>query len=582
MRWLPRALSTLAVGLLAVAFLTAQAETPTGPEAARFSRHAVAADQGLASRAGAEVLAAGGNAADAAAATMLALGVVSPGSSGLGGGGFATYYRASDGALSFIDFRETAPGAATPDMFADPPENAPRGSKPSQYGGLATGVPGEPAGIEALLERFGSGEVTRATVAAPAIRYAREGYTVPPYLARLSGYFHAQMKRDPLMRRWFQDGADAFQPGQVNRNPELARTLETFVRQGAAPFYRGRIARAIVRANQAAGGRLSREDLAGYRGLFRDPLVAERLGHRIVTAPPPSAGGYTILAALAQLEGWLPPDERRLGGARLLHAFAESFKAPFWDRSAYFGDPDQVDVPIDALLADDRLAAMGARFSPTLALPLAYHQHPLPGSAAATVDPREGQGTSHLCVMDSEGNVASVTTTVNLPFGARYSAAGMIMNDEMDDFASEVGERNAFSLPGGAPNLPGPNKRPVSSMSPTIVLDAEGTPVMCVGASGGSRIITAVTQMIWHVLARGLDPAAAIREPRVHHQGVPDVLKTEEIRPPTPTVRDALAARGHALEESRSVAVSQLLVRRADGAIDAACDPAKGGAPAGE
>lgn len=572
----------LSLSLFGLALLTGQAETPTGPHAARFQHHAVAADQGLASRAGAEILAAGGNAADAAAATMLALGVVSPGSSGLGGGGFALYYRASDDSLSFVDFRETAPAASTPEMFADPPENAPRGSKPSQYGGLATGVPGEPAGIEALLERFGSGEVSRAEVAAPAIRYAEDGFTVPPYLARLSGYFQGQMKQDPVMRRWFEDGADAFRPGQVLRNPTLAQTLRRFGREGARPFYRGSIAAEIVRANRAAGGRMTRADLAGYQVAFREPLEGRRLGHRIATAPPPSAGGYTILASLAQLERWIPERQRRIGGAPWLHAVAESFKAPFWDRSAYFGDPDQVEVPLDRLLAEDRLTAMAKDFHPTLAIPAAGHRHPLPGLPAGTVDPREGQGTSHLCVMDAEGNVAAVTTTVNLPFGARYTAAGIVMNDEMDDFASEIGERNAFSLPGGAPNLPGPGKRPVSSMSPTIVFGDDGAPVLCVGASGGSRIITAITQTIWNVLARQLTVEDVLQEPRIHHQGIPDVLRTEELRPLPPEVRRELIARGHTLEESRNVAVIQLLHRDPAGGIAAGSDPAKGGVPAGD
>lgn len=554
-------------------------ETPTGPHAAVFERFAVAADQGLASRAGAEVLAAGGSAADAAAATMLALGVVSPGSSGLGGGGFATYWDAASETLTFLDFRETAPAAATPDMFADPPPDAPRGSKPSQYGGLASGVPGEPAGIEALLERFG--RLPRAQVVAPAIRYAEDGYTVPSYLARLSGYFAEQMKRDPLMRTWFRPGADAFVHGQVNRNPALARTLRTFARDGAAPFYRGRIARAIVAANRRAGGVFTREDLAGYRVVERAPLVRERVGHRVATAPPPSAGGYTVLAALGLLERWIPAARRGVGGDVLQHAVAESFKGPFWDRSAYFGDPDFVDVPLDALLDEARLDAMATAFHPALAVPSEAYQRPLPGVEAAPVDAREGQGTSHLCVMDADGNVAAVTTTVNLPFGARYSAAGIVLNDEMDDFASGVGVPNAFALPGGAPNLPGPGKRPVSSMSPTIVFDADGEAVMCVGASGGSRIITAVTQQLWNVLARDLLAADAIRVPRVHHQGEPDRLRVEEVRPVGQEARARLEARGHTLEETRNVAVTQLLVRRG-GAIHAGSDPAKGGVPAGE
>lgn len=573
-----RLLFTVLVALVAALSL---GQTPPRQPPGAFERYAVAADHALASRAGAELLAQGGNAADAAAATMLALGVVSPGSSGLGGGGFALYYDASEGTVTFLDFRERAPAAATPDMFEGQEETEGRGSLPSQYGGLATGVPGEPAGIDELIRRFGS--KSRAEIAAPAIRYAEEGFEVTPYIADLSGFFGEQMRRDPVMRRWFEGDATSLRAGQTLRMPELARTLREFARAGSEPFYRGRIAREIVRANRRNGGILTLADLRAYRVVERKPLEARRMRHRWVTAPPPSAGGYTMLASLAVLERWIPEERRNEAGVELFHAFAESWKGPFRDRAAYFGDPDHVDLPVDALLDDARMARRAARYRPTLAVPFEWYAMPLGRGDVAAAQP-DNPGTSHLCVVDPEGNVASITTTINLPFGARYTAAGMVMNDEMDDFASEVGEQNAFGLPGGAANLPGPGKRPISTMTPTIVFDEAGRPILCVGASGGSRIVTATQQVAWHTVVRGLELNEAVAFPRVHHQGEPNVLEVETDHPLDEETRAALRARGHVLEEVGHSAVVQAIRIRHDGGprLVAASDPRKGGRPAGE
>ena len=569
--------------MVALSLLLLGGLTMEGPQEA-YSEYAVATDHALASQAGAEILAAGGNAADAAAAAMLALGVVSPGSSGLGGGGFALYYDAESGETTFLDFRERAPAAATADMFEGQEPVEGRGSLPSQYGGKATGVPGEPAGIAELLERFGS--KPKGEIVAPAVRYAEDGFEVTPYIARLSSFFGEQMRRDDLMRTWFEGDATALRGGQTIRNPELARTLRDFGRQGARPFYRGRIAREIVRANREHGGIMTMRDLRDYEVVEREPLEARRVGFRWVTAPPPSAGGYTMLGSLGLLERWIPAARREQAGPELMHAFAESWKGPFWDRASYFGDPDHVDVPVAALLDDERIARRATQYRPTLAIPFEWYATPLPRETERAEQP-DNPGTSHLCVVDSEGNVASITTTVNLPFGARYTAAGMVMNDEMDDFASEVGEQNAFGLPGGAPNLPGPGKRPVSTMSPTIVFDEGGRPVLCVGAAGGSRIVTATQQVAWHALVRGLDAAEALSFPRVHHQGEPDTLRVETERPLPADVVEALRARGHTIEEVGHSAVVQLIRIRHDGSGEgprfvAVSDPRKGGRPAGE
>jgi gamma-glutamyltranspeptidase/glutathione hydrolase len=466
-------------------------------------------------------------------------------------------------------------------MYAD---NEPQGgpaSKKSQLGGLAAGVPGEPAGIAELVSRFGDKPLSVA--AAPATRLAQEGFEAHEALARMSVAFAEHLRRDPVMRGWIAEGEEGITAGQRIRQPQLARTLREFGARGAPAIYGGRVARAIVAASRRNGGIITLEDLADYEVVEREPLSANLLGHRWVTAPPPSAGGYTMLASLALLDRWIPESRRQDGDAALFHALAESWKGPFWDRASYFGDPDHVNVPIDALLEEERIARRADVYRRQTATHADLYALPLPETPAGPPSPPEEHGTSHLCVVDEEGNVAAITTTVNLPFGARFTAAGMVMNDEMDDFASAVGEANAFGLPGGAPNLPGPGHRPVSTMSPTIVFDGDG-PVLCIGASGGSRIVTATEQVAWHTLVRGLDPYEALNHPRVHHQGYPNQLRIEETNPQPETVVEGLRARGHAIEVHRHSAVVQLVRIQRDGSprLIAVSDPRKGGQPAGE
>ncbi|MDH5490698.1 MAG: gamma-glutamyltransferase [Myxococcales bacterium] len=582
-RWRPGARALLAIPWLLLLLAPGPADPPDLPSRdplwfGTYARHAVAADHAEASAAGLELLREGGNAADAAAATMLALGVANPASSGLGGGGFALYYRASDRSLTFLDFRERAPGAASAEMYRDAPELGGPMSGASQLGGLATAVPGEAAGIAALVERFGALPLARSVQ--PAIRLAEGGVAVSGPLARVSEIFGSQLRQDPQTRRWFEPGEASLREGQTLRQPALGRTLRAFARGGRDAFYRGRIAREIVRANRRAGGILTLEDLRDYEVVEREPLEAERFGHRWVTAPPPSAGGFTLLQSLAMLERL--PAAWRAPGDRLLHALAESWKGPFLDRQRYFGDPDHVDLPLEALGDPSRAAARARAFHPQLAMPAEDYELPL-GPAPAIQQP-EGGGTSHLCVIDSEGNIASITTTVNLPFGARYAAAGIVMNDEMDDFARGVGESNAFGLVGGASNLPGPFRRPVSTMSPTIVFGPDGAPILCVGAAGGSRIVTAVEQIALNVLVLEMGLQEAMAAPRVHHQGRPDALRSEEKAPLPEQILALLRARGHRIEPISNVASAQA-IRILPGdrrRLEAACDPRKGGRPAGE
>jgi gamma-glutamyltranspeptidase/glutathione hydrolase len=562
--------SSFAVGFRAV-------RSADGPS---FARYAVAADHPEASAAGAAVLAAGGNAADAAAATMLALGVVSPASSGLGGGGFALYYRARDKTLSFLDFRETAPGKASPEMFRERPGEAPEVAKErSQRGGLAVAVPGEPLGIAELVKRFGTKPLSFSVK--PAERLAREGFTLSEHTRRMLAYAGPELAKQPAILSVF--GAltgDAGTAPARAKNPALAATLRKFAQSGPKIFYTGPLARQIVQAARRAGGMLELSDLARYRVVDRTPLRLPLLGFDWVSAPPPSAGGYTILTSLALLGRALPPAERTSGLERM-HALIESWKGPYLDRQRYFGDPDHVHVPLSALLEPARSDERARRFKREKARPTQDYDLPLPPETPPA-KPADDHGTSHLCVVDEEGNVAAVTTTVNLIFGAQIPVAGLWLNNEMDDFAREVGKENAFGLVGGAPNLPGPNKRPVSSMAPTIVFSGDA-PVLCVGASGGSRIPTAIEQVALYVLKDGLHPAAAAAAPRVHHQGEPDQVGTRDV---SEAMIKALAARGHKLAPAGfSAHVQAIRIAAGDagvGRLLAGSDPGKGGEPKGE
>jgi gamma-glutamyltranspeptidase/glutathione hydrolase len=538
-----------------------------------FRTDAVASDHFEASKAGAEVLAAGGNAADAAAATMLALGVVNPASSGLGGGGFALYYDAVTGSLTFLDFRERAPRAADAKMFdvegagAEGPASA-----PSQLGGLAAGVPGEPAGIEALVRRFGN--LKLAQVVAPALRLAENGFAVSEALARMGEYFSGQLAKDGVMSTW------NLEAGAILKRPALARVLRAFSDGGARVFYGGVIGREMVQQVQAHGGVMTLDDLYAYKVRARTPLSVDAFGYRWVTAPPPSAGGFTMIQSLSILER--VAGNNPAVGAAFLHALAESWKGPFLDRQRYFGDPDYVILPLDSMMDPTRIDQRAELASQEQAQPAEKYDVPLRYTPRPTVTP-DNSGTSHLCVVDSEGNVASVTTTVNLPFGARFTAAGVVMNDEMDDFSRGAGKANAFGLVGGSRNLPGPWKRPVSTMSPTIVFKG-GDPVLCVGASGGSRIVTATEQVALNVLVHGMSPDDAVSAPRIHHQGTPAALRVEKMVPLPADLVAELEARGHTIEPINNVAnVQAIEIARDDGDVTlrAASDPRKGGRPAG-
>jgi gamma-glutamyltranspeptidase/glutathione hydrolase len=535
------------------------------------SRGAVATAHPLASDAAAEVLRAGGNAADAAVAAAFALSVVEPQSSGIGGGGFALVYVARTGEIHALDFREVAPGAATAGMFT-----AREGEKPSPSldGGLAVAVPGAVKGYAELARRFGTRPLP--TLVEPAARLAERGFPATPHLAEAARIREGCLAARPAARREFlppaEDGRPAPPaPGKRVVRRELARTLRLLGRDPDA-FYRGPLARAIARAVKDDGGVLSEEDLARYRVRARAPVEGSYRGHRVVSMGLPSAGGAIVIGLLQALEGERPRD----GGyrpVRFLHLMTEIEKRLF-ARRALLGDPDFADgaaVIVEEMTSPAqaaRLAAgIGERATPADAL--------APGPARA----RESRHTSHLSVVDREGNAVAMTTTVNYLFGACVvvPGTGILLNDEMDDFDAAAGVPNAYGLVGTGANAPAPGKTPLSSMAPTLVFDPGGRLWLVVGAPGGSTIPTTIAQVISHLVDDGMTLAQALAAPRLHHQWRPDVLRVEPNGLEAETAR-ALEARGHRLERAeRPWGNAQAVRRREDGRWEAESDPRYGG-----
>ena len=534
----------------------------------------VAADHPLASRVGAEVLARGGNAVDAAAATALALGVVNPVSSGIGGGGFALVYIASEKRTYVFDFRETAPAALSPASFERDGE---LDVALARSGGLAVGVPGEVAGLELLVKRFGRRSWRRAV--APAQQLASEGFTVGDFLARAFG-------------GGLINGGEGLSAGQQLVRPELASTLATIARRGRDGFYTGPVARDIIAAITGAGGVMSAEDLAGYGVVERQPLVGTLGRYRIVTMPLPSSGGIVLLEALGILAALGEPDQDRplahlaslgSGSAPALHLIAEALKHAFADRARFLGDTEAATAAGGELLSPARLRGLAARIATDKVAAHASYGDAALGSGGLA-PPARGGGTSHLCVVDRDGNAVALTTTVNGYFGAKLVApdSGVVLNNEIDDFSLRAGVANMFGLVQSDFNLVAAGKRPLSSMTPTLVFAGDRV-VACAGGSGGPRIISNTLQVLIDVLVFAMDARAAVRAPRIHHQWIPDRLRIESEA--GEAVMRALRQRGHTIAPyarwSSPTAV-QLVVVRPDGTREAASDPRKGGAPAAE
>jgi gamma-glutamyltranspeptidase/glutathione hydrolase len=468
-----------------------------------------------------------------------------------------------------LDYRETAPAAASRDMFV---RNGVAVPELSRQGGLAVAVPGEVAGLALAQRTYGT--LPLAVVLEPAIRYARDGFRIEAHLAKEIAAQRAGLAADPgLARTYLRADRSPRSVGELLKQPQLAATLMRIAQAGPEAFYHGAIARQIADSVQAAGGVLTEADLAAYRPRWREPLRRSYQGFEVVSMPPPSSGGGVILAALAILRD---DDLTALGhdSATTDHLLAETMKHVFADRANFYGDPDFVDVPLERLLSAQNTAAMRRRISASRTF--APDQY---GTQSAVARLADDHGTSHVSVMDNQGNAVACTTTINTGFGALLSAGdtGIVLNNEMDDFSAQAGVANVYGLVGNDANAIAPGKRPLSSMSPTLVLK-NGVPVLALGGSGGPLIITGTLQVLLNVLAFGLDATTAVAAPRLHHQWSPPVLLVEPGIPKS--TRNVLARTGHAVKEVAAMAAIQA-VRRDGEQFEGAADPRKGGAAIG-
>ena len=483
----------------------------------------------LASRAGVEIMQVGGNAVDAAVATGFALAVVHPPAGNIGGGGFMLV-RMTDGKTHFIDYREKAPAAATADMYLDKQGNVIEGA--SEFGYKSIGVPGSVAGMVYAEQKYG--KLTLKQVMAPAIRLAREGYVLSWGEARDMREDH-YLGKFPESRRVFQRDGNYYHQGEIFRQPDLARTLE---RIAAKPddFYHGTLARELAAAMQKGGGLITADDLAHYQVKEREPIRGSYRGYEIISAPPPSSGGTVLIESLNILEGY---DLAKMGNrsAQSIHYTTEAFRRAFFDRAEFLGDPDFSKIPVAQLIDKKYGAAWRESIDATHAS--ASHELKRPGIFAeleeyATAHPQpvahhEPPHTTHYSVVDADGNAVAVTTTINDWFGSRVTADGLgfLMNDEMDDFSAKPGVPNSDGLIQGAANAIGPGKRPLSSMTPTIVV-RDGKTVLVLGSPGSSKIITTVANVLMGVVDYGMNIQEAVNAPRFHHQWMPDVLNVEQ------------------------------------------------------
>ncbi|MGO8854534.1 MAG: gamma-glutamyltransferase [Steroidobacteraceae bacterium] len=525
---------------------------------------AIASAYPLASEAGQEVIAKGGNAFDAAVAVSAALAVVEPTSSGLGGGGFYLLHRQRDGFETMVDAREKAPATATRDMYLDKAGNPIADA--STVGSLAAGIPGEPAAFEYLARKYG--KLPLKVSLAPAIRLAREGF---PLYARVQGairYKREQLLRSPDAAKVFLT-ADGAVPelGTLIKQPDLAHTLEAIAAQGAKGFYSGRVAQDLVSGVRATGGIWTLADLEGYRVVERKPLVGEYHGARVVSAAPPSSGGVAVIDALNILSGF---DLHAVDATTRKHLVIEAMRRAYRDRAIYLGDPDFVQMPLPQLISPDYAAGQRSSIRTDKAMPSDL----LPG-----IEPEPmGMHTTHISILDAEGNRVAGTFSINLFFGSGYMPpkTGVLLNDTMDDFSIKSGTPNAFALVGNAANAIAPNKRSLSSMAPTFVETPKG--LMIIGTPGGSYIISMVLLGTLDYLD-GMSAADIVKDRRYHHQYLPDVVDYEKGALSEPEIAQ-LEAMGHKLKEGNRLWGNMEVITwdYASGKVEAASDPRGEGA----
>ena len=532
----------------------------------------VVAQEKLAARIGADILRQGGNAVDAAVATGFALAVTYPRAGNIGGGGFMVIHSAERNEGVAIDYRETAPQAATRDMYLGA-DGKPDADK-SRNSALGIGVPGTVAGLALALEKYGSGNFTLAQMIQPSIELARDGFIVADDMADTLSDMYRRMGRWPNSAKSFSraDGTP-LRDGDRLIQSDLAATLTAIAEQGPRGFYEGPVAERIAKAVGSAGGIMTTDDLKSYQALLRAPVRGNYRGYDILSMPLPSSGGTVLLETLNILEGF-PISSMKQGSAPSLHVMIEAMKRAYADRARYLGDPAFVNAPTQVLLAKDYAARQRASIDPDRATPSA-------DVLKITPQQREGSNTTHYSVVDSRGNAVSNTYTLNFPYGVGLVAegTGVLLNNELDDFTAAPGASNVFGLIGFEANLPGPGKRPLSSMSPTIVLK-DGKPVLVTGTPGGSRIISAVLQIVVNVIDYKMDVAAAVAAPCVHHQWMPDEVRVERGFPAE--TLDALKAKGHQVIEPLGQTSANSIAVTPNGLLGAPDQRTRGAEAAGQ
>jgi gamma-glutamyltranspeptidase / glutathione hydrolase len=547
--------------------------------AAADTVHAVPAEHGMVvaqekigARVGADILSRGGNAVDAAVATGFALAVSYPRAGNIGGGGFMIIHSAERHEDIAVDYRETAPAAATRDMFLGA-DGKPDIAK-SRDSALSIGVPGTVAGLALALEKYGSGKFTLAELLKPAINLAHDGFVIADDMADTLPGIQRRLAHWPASARIFSraDGS-SLREGDTLVQPDLAATFAAIAAQGPRGFYQGAVAEKLAAGVREAGGIMTPDDLKSYRPVIRAPVRGNYRGFDIISMPPPSSGGVVLLETLNILEGFAMSDMKQ-GTAPSLHVMIEAMKRAYADRARYLGDPDFVTAPVATLMSKEYAAKQRASIDLDRATPWT-------DVLSATPPPREGSNTTHFSVVDAMGNAVSNTYTLNFPYGVGLVAdgTGVLLNNELDDFTAAPGASNAFGLVGFEANLPGPGKRPLSSMSPTIVLK-DGKPVLVTGSPGGSRIISTVLQVIVNVLDYHMDVAAAVAAPRLHHQWRPDEVRIEHGF--ADETLAALRAKGHQVIEPMGQTSANSILVTANGLLGAPDPRTRGAEAAGE
>ncbi|WP_232093166.1 gamma-glutamyltransferase [Gimesia panareensis] len=568
--------------LFAICPQPAQAAEPAPVPAEKVYEHGVvAADHPLASAAGIAILKAGGNVVDAAVATSFALTVLRPASCGLGGGGFMVIWNAKDQKATVIDYRERAPAAATPEMYAKLPGTDKQRQLASRQGPLAVAVPCTVAGLSYAVREYGTLDLK--TVMQPAIQLARRGVPINDHMRSVQRGMLARIKQGTLNPEEFKTLIDDYlNHGKPWKNddrffsPQL-KALELIAEHGRDGFYKGPVAEAIVAAcGESAGGILTLQDLKATQPVIRKPLTTTFNGYTILTMPPPSSGGIAIIESFNMIKALekqtlkQPFGKLKYHSPEEIHLLTEVMKHAFADRAEYLGDADFVPVPIARLTSSDYASHLAGRIDTQQTKPLKEYGRYVP--------PQDG-GTSHFSVMDVEGNAVACTETINLTFGSYVVIPkyGIVMNNEMDDFAAISGKPNAFGLIQSKANEVEPGKKPLSSMSPTIAVK-DGKAVFSAGASGGPRIISSTLQVLLNMIVFGMTPTQAVNSPRIHHQWVPeDLLMEPEL---FKQAGEKLKQYGHSPKKSSSLAASQAVSRQPDG-LRGHSDPRKHGSAAG-